>query len=116
MCRGLGGGRRCSWCGSFHLAAQVEVDVGRLGDVISWQAHRSWCDGLRQMWRHENYQLRLAFLKSLAAEELSQNRNVAQARELGDGIVHVLIHQAGDTHGLAVREFDRGHGAPLTES
>ena len=44
----------------------------------------------------------------LGLEQLAQNRNVAEARHLGEGLGDLVVQQAGDDEALAAFEFDFG--------
>src|SRR5215469_567991 len=71
--------------------------------------------------RAEHHQLRGTLLRILAAEKITQNRNISQARQLAVLIGDPVVHQTGNDETLAILDLklslrtpraQRGHGEP----
>src|SRR5581483_1340329 len=54
-------------------------------------------------------------LQAAAAEEVSQDRNIAKSRNLVVNVCNSIIHQAGDHEALAVLQFKFGFSPARTE-
>src|SRR5271165_4237611 len=60
------------------------------------------------MHRAENHQFRIALLRALAFEKITQDRNVAQARNLIPDVGDTIVNQAGDHEALSIAQLELG--------
>src|ERR1039458_4794498 len=68
-----------------------------------------------EMRSDHHQQLVIRFLRAAAAEQLSQNGDVAKTRHLIHGFDHLLVDQAGNRETLAILEQHFGLGAALRQ-
>src|ERR1035437_4080662 len=65
---------------------------------------------------HHHQQFVGGFLRAPAAEDLAEDGQIAQSRDLRQRLDHAVIDQARDGEALAVLEDDLGFGAALAET
>src|SRR5581483_3008554 len=63
----------------------------------------------------QNHQFGVVLLQAAAAEEVSQDRNIAKSRNLVVNVCNPIIHQAGNHEALAVLQFKFGFSPARTE-
>ena len=85
---------------------------GRYGSGSARQRRRHAGRLVRQDLRRDHHdQLGLVLLRRLAPEQLAQDRDVADARNLLQRRLHLVVHQTGDGERLAVAQLELGLGA-----
>ena len=62
-----------------------------------------WCDPAHGT---ENHQFRVALLRALALEEITEDRDIAQSWHLVAKICDPVIHEAGNDEALAILQFE----------
>src|SRR4051794_34106647 len=68
-----------------------------------------WLDQIR---RDHNDQLGLVPLELIRAEQLPEDRYIAERRDLGHVLRRAVLQQAGQREAFAAAELDRGLGPP----
>src|SRR6185503_8209489 len=71
--------------------------------------------GLHELGGDQEQELGLVVLEARAAEEGAEDRNVAQDRDLGHRLSHLVVDEPGDGEGFTVLQIDRGGGLVLPD-
>src|ERR1700722_1056043 len=95
--------------------AKEKVRVRRFDVRVGGQASFAGRQWPRESRGDKNDEFSLAFLIILAAKQRAQNRDRAEARELGHLSRSGRIQKTGEADGLPVAEFHRAGGAPFRE-
>src|SRR5579864_4989863 len=89
------------------------------GQVRFLEARDDWRHALRIVRqdhrRDHDHELGPILLRGLALEEQPENRDVANARDLRERLVHLVADQPGDREGLVVLQLQLGFGAARRE-
>ena len=67
------------------------------------------------MCRDQHHQLRLVLLQVFAAKQITENRDVADARELGEVRGNAVVQQAGDHKALSILQLELSRSTPRSQ-
>src|SRR5581483_10311356 len=108
------------------LSRRPSLSTARRLLVVEFTLVHEWLRIIRSGWllragrypprRTQNHQLRVALLCALALEEVAQDWNVSESRDLINDISDTIVHQSGDDETLSILQLELGIGTPRTES
>ncbi len=98
------------------IAEEHGLAVGGRGEARIRRGERGTRHRLDQIRRGDDDQLGLVALEVAAAEERTEDGQVAEAGQLGDRLAHAVLHQAAQHHRAAGGKFERALGAAHLEA